>query len=49
MMKELGHEHFITEQKEYEQLQEIPTRQAIVDEYMRNDAERTINITSSST
>ena len=46
MMKELGHEPFITTQKEFEKLYDVPARQSLLDEYMRNDADRTINCSS---
>lgn len=48
-MKDLGHDPFITEQKEYEQLQDKQIRSNLLEEYMRNDADRTINCSSNNT
>ena len=42
-MKDLGHEPFIAAQKEFEPLVENPVPQSILDEYLRNDADRTTN------
>lgn len=49
MMKDLGHDPFITEVKEYEQLQDKSLRSSLLDEYIRNDADRTINCGSNQT
>lgn len=48
-MKDLGHEPFITTQKEFEKLSDTPLRQSLLDEYIRNDADRTINCSSNTT
>ena len=46
-MKELGHEPFITKQKDFEKLSDSSQiRQSLIDEYIRNDADRTINCSS---
>ena len=48
-MKELGHDPFVTNTREYEKLIDIPIRQSLYDEYVRNDADRTINLGNNST
>jgi len=49
LMKELGHEPFVMNCKEYEKLIETPVRQSLLDEYSNNDAERTVNAGNSTT
>jgi hypothetical protein len=44
MMKELGHAPFITTQKEFEPLCEKKISDSMLDEYMRNDADRSVNV-----
>lgn len=48
-MKELGHEPFVMNCKEYEKLIDVPVRQSLLDEYSQNDADRTINAGNSTT
>jgi len=45
MMKDLGHAPFVTKQKEYEPLAERPASQQLLDEYIKNDADRSVNCT----
>jgi hypothetical protein len=44
MMKDLGHAPFITNQKEFEPLTEKMISDALLNEYMRNDADRSVNV-----
>jgi hypothetical protein len=45
-MKDLGHAPFINNQKEFEPLCERKVSDALLEEYMRNDADRSVNISS---
>lgn len=46
MMKDLGHGPFITNQKEFEPLCEKKISESLLEEYMRNDADRSVNISA---
>jgi hypothetical protein len=46
MMKDLGHAPFIVNQREFEPLCERSISQQLLDEYIKNDADRTVNCSS---
>lgn len=49
LMKDLGHEPFITNEKEYEKLVCNQLKQSLLDEYIRSDNDRTINCSNGTT
>jgi hypothetical protein len=46
MMKDLGHGPFITNQKDFEPLIDKKISESILEEYVRNDADRSSNISA---
>ena len=46
MMRDLGHGPFITNQKEFEPLTEKKISESLLEEYITNDANRSVNVTS---
>jgi len=46
LMRDLGHAPFINPQKEFEPLTEKKISESMLEEYMSNDANRSVNITS---
>ena len=49
MMRDLGHAPFISPQKEFEPLQSKQISESLLDEYIRNDQDRSVNCPNNTT